>query len=124
MKNLNETKTILIVDDDPEMRDMLVMMLEDAGYHVVSARDGREALSYLDEHQPGLVISDLMMPFLDGWTLYARMQQHAHHRTIPFIAMSALSTKTATQRGDLPDVMMKKPFQVPALLEIVRQMTT
>ncbi|MDI6773745.1 MAG: response regulator, partial [bacterium] len=60
-------RTILVVDDEPEITDVVRKYLERDGYHVVSAADGRAALAAFNREKPNLVILDLMLPEVDGW---------------------------------------------------------
>ena len=60
-------KKILVVDDDPDIREALTVILESQGYQVVTAQDGSEGLAALKEEKPNLMILDLLMPEMDGW---------------------------------------------------------
>ena len=80
-------RRILIVDDEPSVRDVMATVLIDAGYSVQTAADGHIALEIIDDAPPDLIITDVMMPNLDGWALL----DHAPERnpTLPVILMSA-----------------------------------
>src|SRR5699024_7438578 len=77
---------IMIIDDEEQMRQMLRTFLEKDGYTVVEATDGTHALSLLKETQPHLLIVDVMMPFMDGFTFAAEVKSNI---TIPLIFLSA-----------------------------------
>ena len=62
----NPNKTILLVEDDRSLRDLMIMILELEGYHVAVAHDGQQAIEYLEKHDVNLVLLDLFMPILDG----------------------------------------------------------
>jgi CheY-like chemotaxis protein len=118
-ENGNHSKKILIVGHDQSMRQMLKWVMEDAGYRPLIARDGREALHILQHHIPHLVLSDLVLPFVDGWQLYATMRHHPTYASIPFIAMSGLPPPHQKEHALVPNVIVKKPFDIWALIEIV-----
>lgn len=113
-------KTVLIVDDDPVVRDMIALILEDGGFHPVTARHGQEALECLHQQPPHLVISDLAMPVLDGWGLYAAMQANPHYQHIPFVVMSSVLS-AARIRETMPAAVVPKPIHPARLLETIKQ---
>ncbi|WP_143759416.1 response regulator transcription factor [Sporosarcina newyorkensis] len=78
--------TILVIDDEPQMRDLIRMILEDAGYIVVEAGDGLQALSTLKQHDIDLCIVDVMMPFMDGFAFAEEVKRTS---TVPLIFLSA-----------------------------------
>ncbi|MER2088732.1 response regulator transcription factor [Sporosarcina sp. JAI121] len=80
------SSTIMIIDDEPQMRKLIRMFLEKEGYSVIEATDGVHALSLLDETPPQLLIVDVMMPFMDGFTFAKEIKRTS---TIPLIFLSA-----------------------------------
>jgi CheY-like chemotaxis protein len=110
---------ILLVDDDPEIRAVLSHLLEDAGYTVETAPDGRAALALITASPPDLLITDLLMPRLTGWSLFARVRRHAP--TLPIILINGTDTRFQQQEKSLPEhtVFLRKPFALDQLLEIV-----
>ena len=108
---------ILVVEDEPSIAALLRLALESVGHTVTLAGDGREALGRLAAAPPDLVLSDVMMPFLDGWGLAAAMRADPALRDIPLIMMSAVHT--------LPDgaahhaAFLPKPFDLGELLATV-----
>lgn len=80
------TKHILVVDDEPKIVQMVRGYLEKEGYSVATAANGREALFLAREHQPDLIVLDLMMPELDGWEF---MRRHRQERNTPIIMLTA-----------------------------------
>lgn len=110
-------RTILVVEDEPSLADIVCLMLEMAGYAVAVAGDGREALGRLAEARYDLVLSDMMMPFLDGLGLAAAMHADPALRAIPLILMSALHRSPALA---VPHAaFLRKPFEYQQLLATV-----
>jgi len=86
------TKTILLVEDDFDLRDIIQDILEDEGYDVVPAHDGRQALEYLRsaaDPRPDAVVLDLMLPHVSGWEVLDATRSEADLGTIPVIVISA-----------------------------------
>lgn len=82
---------ILIVDDAPELRILLVTVLQRAGYEVIEAVDGTSVQAWVEDADPDLIILDLMMPGLDGWDTLERLKSDPVSKGIPVIISSALS---------------------------------
>jgi two-component system response regulator MprA len=108
--------TILVVDDDPAIREALALLLEDEGYAVQTASDGLVALDAIAEDAPDLVITDLYMPKLDGTGLIARLRSEWADLTI--LVLSA-GIRAAPPTG-LPFVA--KPFDAELLLATVARL--
>lgn len=83
------SKTILVVDDEPRLVNLVRGYLEQEGYAVVTAGDGRSALFAARDHQPDLIVLDLMMPEMDGWEVYQKMKASEEMRDIPVIVVTA-----------------------------------
>ncbi|MDQ3655346.1 MAG: response regulator [Chloroflexota bacterium] len=108
--------TILIVDDEPFIVDLLALALEDEGYQVSRAYDGEQAWSSVCKRRPDLIISDVSMPRLDGLDLLNRLRQRRGLARIPVILMSA-----ARRSVDIPNtVFIPKPFDLDRLLSLVQ----
>lgn len=82
--------TILVVDEDPSVRDVLVQKLEALGYRAVEARNGREALDKVAENPPDLILLDVMMPVMDGFQACRLLKDDEDTRLIPVVIMTAL----------------------------------
>lgn len=117
---------VLIVDDDTGIRDLLEGLLEEEGYNVATARNGREALEVLRKRAdlgPHVILLDLMMPVMDGYavmeTLAANPQLRDSH------ALVVMSAAQRLQEGhlDLADALLPKPFAIDDVLEVVSQWT-
>ncbi len=109
-------QSILIVDDEFGLAEMLREMLRDSGYEVTLAINGRLALEILEEGQIDLVLTDMMMPVMDGAELAAAMRSHDQYRATPIIMMTSLPTASPQPAG-LFDAVLRKPFTPDLLLE-------
>jgi DNA-binding response OmpR family regulator len=105
---------ILIVDDDPEGRETLRDALEDEGYAVVVARDGHAALRQLLVARPALMVLDLLMPGMNGNTLFEVMQRSAELAKVPVVVTT--SDPSRAPRG-VPT--LAKPLQLDRLLALI-----
>jgi CheY-like chemotaxis protein len=117
--------TVLIVDDEASVRLLLKMVFETAGYDVVEAPHGRAALECMDEGRPALVVTDLMMPVMDGRELIARLRTNPETVAIPIIAASAqlgVEAHSADLDTLAADAILVKPFQLNELLETARRL--
>jgi len=110
---------VLVVDDEFGTVEVLVAALEDAGYRVLTAANGRRALERLEENKPDLVVSDFMMPLMDGAALVRAIRSDPQFRDIPVIMMSAAPETALRKRLDGYEAFLRKPFRVPALLELI-----
>jgi two-component system, sensor histidine kinase and response regulator len=112
--------TVLIVDDEADIRDSLQEFFEDQGFAVATAADGLQALDLLDrEKVPCIVVLDLLMPELDGNEVYDRMQKNPRLASVPVIVST--SDPSRAPSGAL---IMKKPVNLDRLLRVVRQHCT
>ena len=105
--------TVLVVDDDPGIRELVAAVLEDEGYAPRHAADGLAALEEVASSPVDLVLSDVMMPRLDGVGLVRRLRDGGHR--VPVVLMSAASAGV-----DAPDVpFLPKPFDLDGLLGVI-----
>ncbi len=81
--------TILLVEDNEMNRDMLRRRLEKRGFNVVTAEDGAQALETAKRHSPDLILLDMSLPLVDGWTAAAELKADVSTRSIPIIALTA-----------------------------------
>jgi DNA-binding response OmpR family regulator len=116
--------TILIVDDEPANVDMLSQELEEEGYNLLSAHDGEEALIQVQEHQPDLILLDVMMPKVDGFTVCRILKGSGKTILVPVILLTALHTHEDRVRGIEAgaDDFISKPFDPDELLAKVRSL--
>jgi CheY-like chemotaxis protein len=110
---------VLIVEDDPDLREMMAQLLTLEGFQAATVSNGREALDYLgDRDTPEVILLDLMMPVMDGWEFRRRQRQDPDLSRVPVIVLSALDQARA---GGLdPAAFLKKPLDFDRLLQLVR----
>ena len=114
------SRRVLVVDDDRAIRGFVAEVLMDEGYEVRTAENGNEALALSREWQPDLIVLDLMMPVMDGWTFRARQRQVDELADVPVVVTSA-ANKLRTDRDVLePCVLLPKPFHLDDLLGAVQ----
>ncbi len=114
-------QSVLIVDDNPQIRDLLVDLLS-AEYNVITAEDGMHALAELEQKTPDLIISDVMMPYIDGQELCRRVKGSRDTANVPFILLTARS-KTSMKIEGLDcgaEDYICKPFEDAELMARVR----
>ena len=115
---------ILVVDDDPDIRNMLVFALEDAGFKVREAGDGESALTALEAQAPDLVVLDLMMPNVDGFGVLRGRRQRGLAPSTRFLVLTAKTAERDFVRGwELgADEYLTKPFDPDRLIQKVRDL--
>lgn len=114
-------KTILVVDDEFAIALLLSTVLEDEGYRVFTAANGRQALQRLAENRPDLVISDLMMPLMDGASMARAIRDDPASAGIPIVMMSGLPEAAVRERFDGYQGYLRKPFVDTRLIRLVRE---
>jgi two-component system alkaline phosphatase synthesis response regulator PhoP/two-component system response regulator VicR len=110
--NWKKPKKILAVDDDQSITLVVQMSLQSEGYEVVTARNGREALEMVREHQPDMVVMDVMMPIMDGLSALRILKEDESTADIPVIMLTARTSEADVLSGWLrgADMYMTKPF--------------
>jgi DNA-binding NtrC family response regulator len=113
-------KRLFIVDDDSSVRDALKSILEQAGYDVMVAQDGNEALAQINRASPDLLILDLNMPRVDGWDVLEELS--TTQPLLPVIVITGMYDQLATL--NIPGVvaLLKKPVEVASFLAMVEQL--
>ncbi len=116
-------KTILTVDDERSIVRLVQVNLERQGYNVLTAFDGREALEQIAEHQPDMVICDVMMPYMDGFEVLRQLRLNSRTRDLPVIMLTAKAMDndvfTGYQRG--ATCYLTKPFSPLELISFVKR---
>lgn len=125
---MGKSAKILVVDDDPDMREALQIILESADHTVVTAEDGVQCLAKLKEEQPDLLILDLLMPRMDGFEVCKALKdpRHAKYGSMPIIILSSVREDVSQRRYELEtgvqldvDDYVEKPIESATLLERV-----
>ncbi|HKG45638.1 MAG TPA: response regulator [Pyrinomonadaceae bacterium] len=119
-----EPRCVLLVEDDPALRRYLEVVLERAGYAVVSAGDGLEAMKFLLARRIDVIVTDALMPNLDGYELcrFVRNSQHLAH--LPIILLSALDPRNTTDESEQVNAFLAKPVSPENLLSCISEVTT
>jgi two-component system chemotaxis response regulator CheY len=115
---------ILVVEDDEAIRGLVTEVLRDDGYEVGEAANGVEALAYIGQRKPDLIVLDLMMPVMDGWAFVEECRRHACCAQVPIVVTSASHDlpKTAERlRSFGVRTCLAKPFDVDGLLALVER---
>ncbi|MBM3617301.1 MAG: response regulator [Alphaproteobacteria bacterium] len=118
------SKTILAVDDSRTMRDMVAHTLKGAGFEVVSAEDGEEALKLLEQTgKIDLIITDLNMPKVDGFGLIDGVRNSAAHRFVPILMLTTEAGQEQKERGKALGATgwIVKPFNPEKLVQVVNK---
>ena len=122
---------ILVVDDDPDILEILTTILESRGYQVIDARDGIEGLAALKAEKPDLMILDLLMPKMDGFAVLKELQdgRWSQHRGTPILILTSVREEAARRRYELETAMelniddyVEKPISPDILVERVEKL--
>jgi DNA-binding response OmpR family regulator len=124
-------KKILVVDDDPDIRDVVTVILESRGYEIVTACDGIECLAALRAEKPDLMVIDLLMPKMDGFAVLKELQdgRWSKFRQTPILILSSVREEASRRRYELEtalefnvDDYVEKPINPDVLLERVESL--
>jgi DNA-binding response OmpR family regulator len=123
----NQDKRIVVIEDDPEMIELVKLILAKDGFKVTGAGNGREGLETIQEVVPQVVLLDLMMPDMDGWEVYQSMKANDTMKNIPVIIITAKAQSIDKVLGlhiAKVDDYITKPFSPTELLNSVRKVLT
>lgn len=114
----SKARRVLVVDDDREIRELLVDLLSTEGYEVSAAGDGQRALAEARARRPDVILLDLMMPIMNGWEFRDAQLKDLELASVPVVIVSAFD--------DTLDVaaVLRKPFQIEEVLATVHRLTT
>jgi DNA-binding response OmpR family regulator len=114
-------KTVLLIEDNTDIRENMAEILELANYNVLTAPDGKEGVALAMNHQPDIIICDIMMPVLDGYGVIHMLQKSEKTQNIPFIFLTAKAERTEIRKGmELgADDYITKPFNGTELLNAI-----
>ena len=121
---MDESKKVLICDDDPAILRVIQVNLEVEGFDVVAAHNGEEAVALAEAESPDLVILDIMMPRMDGYETVERLKANEATRGIPVVFLSAKAQSSDIERGKTYGVeeYLTKPFDPTDLIEVVERL--
>ncbi len=121
--NNNSALKVLVIDDSKTIRRTAEALLMKAGYHVVTANDGFEALAKIADQRPDIIFVDIMMPRLDGYQTCALIKHNQQFKHTPVIMLSSKDGLFDRARGRIvgSDEYLTKPFTKDELLEAIRQ---
>lgn len=106
-------KKVLIADDYDDIRDLIVLVIEELGFEVIQARNGSEAVDLAVEHKPDLILMDLAMPFMDGIEATETIRSHEDLAHIPIVAITAFGAQYADQARQAGcDQVIPKPVDI------------
>jgi CheY-like chemotaxis protein len=114
--------TILVIDDEFLVANVLTFALEDEGFTVVRASNGRKGLDVFQRDRPSLVITDFMMPVMNGLEFTEAIRARPDGKDIPIILISGAQADIARQHGHLFSAVFDKPFRVEAILRAVTEL--
>ena len=109
---MNDSETILVVDDETHILHVLSLKLRNAGFNIITAEDGEEGLAKAMENHPDLVITDYQMPFMSGLDLCIRLKEEPRTKDIPALMLTARGFSLAEQYLDQTNIagVLTKPF--------------
>jgi DNA-binding response OmpR family regulator len=121
---MSKGKRVVCIEDEPEMIDLVKLILSRKGFQVVGAMGGREGLEAIQRERPDVVLLDLMMPDMDGWEVYQKMKADEATKAIPVIVVTAKAQSIDKVLGlhiAKVDDYITKPFGPQELLESVEK---
>jgi CheY-like chemotaxis protein len=119
---MNDRTVILLVEDEPQQREVLEMLFSSEGYEVVGVASAEEALVRMESTRPDMIVTDVKLPEMDGFTLYEAILGSEKFRAIPFVFITGYNDPQAVERvtrlGAVAYVM--KPYNLDDLLRVVK----
>jgi DNA-binding response OmpR family regulator len=117
---------VIVIEDEENLRQLIVDELEDAGHQALEAGDGVDGLTTIMEENPDIIISDIGMPRMDGFQLKQKLQELPKHSPTPFLFVSALAFQQAVEKGISigADQFMTKPVDFDELLSRIEMYST
>ena len=128
---MQKSANILIVDDDPDVREAVKIILETQPYELIFASNGEECLEQVKKNRPDLIILDLLMPKKDGFEVIKELRGHPSYPRIPILVLTAVKKEAAGRRYELEtalrmdvDDYIEKPIQPDDLIDRVKRILT
>ncbi|MDM8537143.1 response regulator [Desulfobacterales bacterium HSG17] len=127
--NLSNEKKVLVVDDEPDIRNFLSACLEDNGFQIETAKDGKDALAKIDDFEPDLMTLDMVMPGMSGVKVIRKLRKTEKWAKLPIIVITAhahdelgeedIKGFHAMTSGLRPKITMEKPISPPNLIKVI-----
>jgi two-component system, chemotaxis family, chemotaxis protein CheY len=117
---MTATRRLLVIDDDQTIREMLEMMLDSEGYDVVTAPHGAAAMALLDQFRPDVILLDMKMPVMDGWTFLKQYRQRPGAK-VPIVVLTAAQDDSRRAAEVGADAYLAKPFVIDDLVRVLEQ---
>ena len=119
----NGDRQVLVVEDDPEVNELVGAYVQIAGFDYDSALNGCTALEKIHNHRPALVVLDVMLPDLDGFEICRRLRSEHNTEDLPVVMLTALDRDEYRQRGEQcgANAFLTKPFDPDHLVEVIRR---
>ncbi len=118
------SKKILVIDDDQEIVELARHRLEANHYEVLTAKDGVAGFAILKDHKPDLIVLDVLMPNMDGYTFVQEIKRHDGLRNIPILVVSAKDEMQDLFVAEGVSCFLLKPFKTEIFLEKIQQLTS
>ena len=117
---LEGSQLVLVVEDDPDVRDVVKLSLEAAGYQVVTAGDGKAGITHARQLRPDAILLDIMLPEVDGWEVIRALKLAPETSQIPVVMMTAYGNQQDRVRGTLAGAhYVTKPFKLGAMPSMI-----
>ena len=119
-------QSVLAVDDSPSIRSLVSFVLEQAGFDVITAEDGQEALDYAQQNTVDLVLTDINMPNLDGIDLIKGLRALPHYKYVPMLVLTTETEKNMKMKGKAAGATgwIVKPFDPDQLVSTIKKVLT
>ena len=116
-------KTIMIVEDVASMRGLVAIILSTAGYHVIEAYSGEDALQKLADQKVHMIISDVNMPSMDGLEFLRAIKTNPQYKIIPVVMLTTQGDKATKKKGQMAgaNAWIVKPFKPESILKVVKK---
>ena len=112
---------VLVVEDDPDLAALVAMILDDAGFQVRSASDGRQALARVAERMPALILLDMRMPVMNGWEFAREFRAH-YGRAAPIVVVTAAENARLRAEEIGAEGWLEKPFELEDVVAVAARL--
>jgi CheY-like chemotaxis protein len=113
---------VLLVEDEESAAQVVTTILQLEGFHVTLAANGKRAIEILEEAQPALIITDYMMPMMDGIEMAKAIRTMPAYSAVPILMTSGVAEASLKEHESLLSAFLRKPFKIDTLLEVVHRL--